>query len=189
MRFSARWRPQQHCEKLEQLSWGWSGGPSSTTDAIYQQMAAEGQSFFNASGDSDAFTVGSSSANGVDNPNQKHYGAPSSCPYITQVGGTTLTTGSGAAYSSEIVWNWGLNGSSYDGSGGGVSLRIYSIPAGKLEDQHDGQSGVYTTQRNIPDVALTADDVYVISGGSGAGSSGWGGTELRCAIMGRLHPP
>ena len=31
-------------------------------------MAAQGQSFFNASGDSDAFTVGANSVNGVDNP-------------------------------------------------------------------------------------------------------------------------
>ena len=38
--------------------WGWSGGPSTTTDNIFKQMASQGQSFFNASGDSDAFTVG-----------------------------------------------------------------------------------------------------------------------------------
>ena len=48
-------------------SWGWSGGPSTTTDNIFKNMAAVGQSFFNASGDSDAFTTGASSVNGVDN--------------------------------------------------------------------------------------------------------------------------
>ena len=48
-------------------SWGWSGGPKTTTDTIFKSMAVVGQSFFNASGDSDAFTTGKSSANGVDN--------------------------------------------------------------------------------------------------------------------------
>ena len=87
-------------------SWGWSGGPSTTTDSIFKNMAAVGQSFFNASGDSDAFTTGASSVNGVDNPSS--YNAPSSSPYITQVGGTTLTmNGTGASYASETVWNWG----------------------------------------------------------------------------------
>lgn len=80
-------------------SWGWSGGPTTTTDAIFQQMMAQGQSFLNASGDADAFTTGANSVNGVDNPSQALAGAPSSCPYITQVGGTTLTmNGTGASY-------------------------------------------------------------------------------------------
>ena len=34
---------------------------------------------------------------------------PSDSTNITEVGGTTLTTGSGASYSSETVWNWGLD--------------------------------------------------------------------------------
>ena len=37
-------------------SWTWGGGPSTTIDGIFQQMAAQGQSFFQASGDSDAYT-------------------------------------------------------------------------------------------------------------------------------------
>ena len=49
-------------------SWGWGGGPNTTTDNIFTNMAAVGQSFFNAAGDSDAFTPGAGSANGVDNP-------------------------------------------------------------------------------------------------------------------------
>ena len=38
-------------------SWGWIGGPNATTDQIFQQMAAQGQSFFVASGDSDAYQL------------------------------------------------------------------------------------------------------------------------------------
>lgn len=69
--------------EIKQLScsWGWGGGPSGTTDNLFKQMAAQGQSFFSASGDSDAFPAG-----GVDDPSQAN--APSSCPYITVVGGT-----------------------------------------------------------------------------------------------------
>ncbi|HUB87007.1 MAG TPA: protease pro-enzyme activation domain-containing protein [Verrucomicrobiae bacterium] len=159
-------------------SWGWSGGPVTTTDNIYMQMAAQGQSFFNASGDSDAFTVGASSVNGVDNPNNEN--APSSSPYITQVGGTTLTTGSGAVYSSETVWNWNNKGRPGVGSSGGVSS-YYSIPTWQTNISMTANLGS-TTQRNIPDVALTADQVYVISGGSGAGSSGWGGTSCAAPL-------
>jgi len=36
-------------------SWGWGGGPDTNADTIFQQMAAQGQSFFAASGDSDAY--------------------------------------------------------------------------------------------------------------------------------------
>jgi subtilase family serine protease len=90
--------------QVKQLScpWGWGGGPSITTDNIFKQMAAQGQSFFSASGDSDAFTTGANSVNGVDNSSLVN--APSSSPYITMVGGTTLSTsGPEGAWASEKV--------------------------------------------------------------------------------------
>ena len=151
-------------------SWGWNGGPSTTTDNIFKQLAAQGQSFFNASGDSDAFTVGANSVNGVDNTSTAN--APSSCPYITQVGGTTLTmSGTGASFTSETVWNWGGG----TGSSGGISSS-YSIPS--------WQTGVSTlastTQRNIPDVAMTADNCYVISGNGSANV--FGGTSCAAPL-------
>jgi len=154
-------------------SWGWSGGPSITTDNIFKQMAAQGQSFFTASGDADAFTIGSFSSNGVDNPSWT--GAPASSPYITSVGGTTLTTtGPGGAWSSETVWNWGfVSGSGYVGSGGGISS-YYPIPSWQSALSFAGNGGS-TTFRNIPDVALTADNVYVVYG-NGANMS-LGGTS------------
>ena len=36
-------------------SWVWSGGPNATTDQLFQQFAAQGQSFFQASGDWGAY--------------------------------------------------------------------------------------------------------------------------------------
>ena len=62
-----------------QLSCSWSGGPPNPAgEQIFLQMAAQGQSFFTACGDSDAFTGPIS--------------FPSDSPHIVVVGGTTLTT-------------------------------------------------------------------------------------------------
>ena len=51
-------------------SWTWSGGPSTTTETLFKNMASYGQSFFQASGDTDAFVAGSN--NDVDNSLQIH---------------------------------------------------------------------------------------------------------------------
>lgn len=148
-------------------SWGW-GGPSSTTDNIFKEMAAQGQSFFCASGDNDAYTSGSRSVNGVDNPSLQN--APSDSPYLTSVGGTTLRTGPGGSWSSETVWNWGLTHGSYVGSGGGISS-YYSIP-GWQANVSMASNGGSTTHRNIPDVALTADNVHADYGNGRGGTLG-----------------
>jgi subtilase family serine protease len=141
-------------------SWGWSG-PSNTTDAIFMSMDAVGQTFFNASGDNQAFTPGSNSVNGVDNPAAEN--APSSNPYITQVGGTTLTmNGTGASWASEVVWNWAVEkGDLGVGSSGGISS-YYSIPSWQTNVSNMAGRGGSTSFRNIPDVAANADDVYEI---------------------------
>src|SRR5207244_1552541 len=116
----------------------------SATEQIFQQFAAQGQSFFNASGDSDAYV-------GPISP-------PADDPYVTSVGGTTLTTSSpGGSWTSEIVWNW--NGGI--GSGGGIST-TYPIPVWQQGLNMFASHGS-TTMRNIPDVALTADNIYVIA--------------------------
>jgi hypothetical protein len=141
-------------------SWGWTGGPSLTTDQIFQQMAAQGQTYFNATGDGDAFLP-----NQVDNPNFP--GEPSSTPFITQVGGTTLTmNGNGASYTSETVWNWGVRfGANFDGIGssGGISS-FYGIPSWQTNINMPARQGS-ATARNIPDVSMTADDVFLIADG------------------------
>jgi hypothetical protein len=164
-------------------SWSWSGGPSTTTDNIFKSMAAAGQSFFNAAGDGDAFTTGASSVNGVDNASSDN--APSSSPYITQVGGTTLSmNGNGASYLSETVWNWGVEyGSQYDGVGssGGISS-YYPIPYWQTNISNLTSRGGSLTSRNIPDVACNADNVYVVSGGGGVGSGGTGGTSCAAPL-------
>jgi subtilase family serine protease len=133
-------------------SWTWGGGPSTTTDSIFTNMAAVGQSFFQASGDSDAYS-GSTSSD-----------YPSDSPYITSVGGTTLTmngTGMNASYASETVWNWGYDSyaGQYVGSSGGISTS-YRIPYWQTNINMTANQGS-TTKRNVPDVALTADNIFV----------------------------
>jgi len=144
-------------------SWG-GGGVNASAENIFKQMGAQGQSFFNATGDSDAFT--------------STITFPSDSTNITEVGGTTLTTGSGATYSSETVWNWGLVQGQYIGSSGGVST-YYGIPYYQLGIDMVANQGS-TTMRNVPDVALTADNIYVVYGN---GSSGiFGGTSCAAPL-------
>ncbi len=134
-----------------QISSSWTYGIDPTTEQIYQQFAAQGVSFFNASGDSDAWL--GSVATPCDDPN------------ITIVGGTTLTTtGPVGAWVSETTWNWDVEyGSEFDGqgSGGGISGR-YKIPSWQLGVDMSGNQGS-TMARNVPDVAMAADNVYVIA--------------------------
>lgn len=132
-------------------SWGNSspGGRDPTSEGIFKQMSAQGQSFFNATGDSDAFLGG--------------VPFPSESTNITQVGGTSLsTTGPGGAWSGETAWNRGGG----VGTSGGVSAN-YGIPGWQqgivMTDNHGS-----TTQRNVPDVALTGENIYVTYDNGGA---------------------
>jgi Pro-kumamolisin, activation domain/Bacterial surface protein, Ig-like domain/Immunoglobulin domain/Immunoglobulin I-set domain/Bacterial Ig-like domain (group 3)/Bacterial Ig domain len=154
-------------------SWTWGGGPSTTIDNIFKQMAAQGQSFFQASGDSDAYT-GSQT---LDNSSQAT--APVDSTNLTCVGGTTLTmSGAGVSWSSETVWNWNNSGQPNVGSGGGIST-YYTIPWWQTNVNIAANSGS-TVWRNIPDVALTADNVFVdYNNGS---SGGFGGTSCAAPL-------
>jgi uncharacterized repeat protein (TIGR01451 family) len=153
-------------------SWGWTGSPNTTTHQLFQQMAMQGQSFFQASGDGDAWV----------NPIWE----PGDDPDITIVGGTTLAmNGFGASYASETVWNWGYtgtpwapNGDGYIGSGGGISAD-YAIPSWQTNINMAIPHGS-TTMRNIPDVALTADNVFVVYGGGSQGA--FGGTSCAAPL-------
>jgi hypothetical protein len=125
-------------------SWGWRPyDPNS--EQIYRQFAAQGQTFFNASGDYDAELDGA-------------LWAPMDEPYITIVGGTTLrTSGPGGSWASEAVWNWG-NGV---GSSGGFSTN-YALPSWQQGIDMTANQGS-TSHRNFPDVAMVADNVFVIA--------------------------
>ena len=149
-------------------SWSWSGGPDPAVDGIFQQMAVQGQSFFQAAGDSDAYT-GSSV---LDDPNQIN--TPVDSPYLTSVGGVTLTMfGLGTSWSSEQVWNYHSLGGRWAniGTGGGIST-FYPIPEWQTNVNMTTNHGS-TVWRCIPDVALTADGIYVaFNNGTNGGLAG-----------------
>jgi subtilase family serine protease len=130
----------------------WSSSTATNYDDILKLMATHGQSYFQASGDADAYTgtqpLDSGTTVLVDSP------------YATIVGGTTLTmNGYGASWSAETVWNYNLDGNPNEGSGGGIST-YYHIPYWQTNVSMANNHGS-TTKRNIPDVALTADNVFV----------------------------
>lgn len=146
-------------------SWGWNGGPDATTEQIFKQMRAQGQTYFNASGDSDAFTPGQ-----VDNPSE--ITEPSSSTNIIQVGATTLTATNPV---SETVWNWGGG----TGSSGGISTSN-PIPNWQTGISMIANHGS-TTGRNIPDVALTGDNIFV-KYGNGLNATNVGGTSCAAPL-------
>jgi subtilase family serine protease len=129
-------------------SWGESENRSSSAllsgeNSIFQEMAAQGQSIFAASGDSGAYDKGSTLS--VEDP--------ASQPFITGTGGTQLFVAQNKSYDHETTWNEsGLNRGS---SGGGISA-IWSIPSYQ-QGVVSASSMVSSVMRNVPDVSLNAD--------------------------------
>ncbi|MCL5097880.1 MAG: protease pro-enzyme activation domain-containing protein [Candidatus Omnitrophica bacterium] len=122
----------------KQLSCSWGFDIDVNTQQIFEQFAAQGQSFFLASGDNGAF------AGPVVQPSDN--------PYITVVGGTALTTDASGSWVSETTWN---------GSSGGIST-LFPIPVWQQGIDMSLNQGS-TTMRNLPDVAMVASNVWVIA--------------------------
>lgn len=134
----------------KQISSSWLIGDDPSYDTAYQQMAAQGQSFFQASGDDGAFYPGIEQS--TDDTN------------ITLVGGTTLTmNGTGNTYQSETVWNgYTTEETPPLVSGGGVSLNDLPIPIWQTGINMTANGGS-TTDRNVPDVAMNADNIFCVA--------------------------
>jgi subtilase family serine protease len=149
----------------KQLSSSWGGGPPNPlAEQIFQQMALQGQSFYDAVGDTDAF---------VDQVNPPEF--PAESPNITLVGGTVLTTGTGSTYSFEQVWNDRFpRYPGYQGTCGGISPD-YAIPTWQ-QGVSMASNGGSTTQRNMPDVAMIAFNIWIAYDGGTTGPDG-GGTS------------
>ena len=152
---------------------GGNGSPNPGGDVLLMQMAAQGQSFFAASGDTDSFS----------NANPPYW--PEESPYATAVGGTVLTmNGLGTSYASETVWN-PLPGDlgSVLGSGGGLTAN-YAIPYWQQGVSMSANLGS-TAQRNIPDVAMVASglDIRYNNGSEGGASGTSAGAPLWAGFM------
>jgi len=150
-----------------QISSSWLIDDTPQFAQIYAEFAVQGQSFFQASGDSGAYYPGIFQFE--------------DSPLVTLVGGTTLTsTGAGGIWASEQVWNngWDPIAGHEWASGGGIS-QVYSIPSWQTNINMTANHGS-TTMRNIPDVALTADNIYIW--GDGAPITDVGGTSCAAPL-------
>jgi len=130
--------------------------PSPMQNQEMEEFAAQGQSFFMASGDE-----------GSNGDNNQNPWAPFG-PLVTDVGGTSFTTsGAGGPWLSETTWG---------GSAGGVasSMPIPDYQQG-VSMAHNQGSMVY---RNFPDVAIEANTENTVVGGDGSVYTGWGGTSF-----------
>src|SRR5208283_1727166 len=90
-------------------------------------------------------------------------------------------TGPGGAWVSETTWNWGgtVAGDSSIGVSGGISEN-FPIPYWQQGISMAANEGS-TTMRNVPDVAMTADNVFVVgddgsdytAGGTSCAAPAW----------------
>jgi len=136
-------------------------------NTAFQQMAAQGQSIFAASGDHGANDNGSSLS--VDDP--------ASQPYMVGVGGTAFSTnGAGGSYKSETTWNNNI------GAGGGGISTIWRIPSYQSGVVGSTASKGSTTARNVPDVSLDADPNTGYSVYYGGGWTVYGGTSCAAPL-------
>jgi kumamolisin len=121
-------------------SWGWTPADPTTLNPYFEKMAAQGQTFFAASGDSSTWS-------------SKVEAWPADNAYVVSVGGTDLVTASaGGAWKSETAWV---------DSGGGISPDKIAIPtwqkiSGVINSTNKGS----TTYRNGPDVSANANFTF-----------------------------
>jgi subtilase family serine protease len=142
--------------KVLSSSWGWNPADAASDDPIFQEFAAQGQTFVNASGDSGQF-------------NSSTYFFPAVDPYVTQIGGTDLmTTRPGGAWAGETAW-----AQSGGGYVSGTPIPTWQQLPGVINSTNLGS----TTLRNSPDVSAEAnfDNPTVVNGSF---VTGYGGTSF-----------
>ena len=130
-------------------SWGW-GEHFATDDALFREMAAQGQSMLTASGD-----YSSLQASGP---------WPEEDANLTAVGGTDLVTaGPGGAWSSETGWRDSAGGPSVDKTIGIPSYQQAYVTAANHAS---------ATLRNVPDIAASSDFNMYFCSNNGCSSAG-----------------
>jgi kumamolisin len=138
----------------------------SIDEKLFAQAVAEGQHWFASSGDNGTDDC-------LDGGTAVSVDFPGSSPYVMSVGGTNvrgkIRRGDVAAWRGETVWQ---ESNSNGATGGGASI-LYPKPAyQRALTPNDGA-------RDVPDVALIADDVndglWIVQGGQLQGD--WGGTS------------
>jgi len=168
-------------------SWTWEGSeaaPLAVIPGIFQQYAAQGQSFFQASGD-----FGSYVPNPAAPPAAAHPAEPIiDSALMTVVGGTQLTTapaGTTPYYQSERTWNNPQKFPNGAASGGGFCQHYQGTGPGGMGTMYPDlplpayQANVASSDTNvtanqaqgiagfrmIPDVSIVADQIAGFAGG------------------------
>src|SRR5256714_7340572 len=171
--------------QIASTSWGLCENSSGnaelqTLDAIFKQGAAQGISFFAASGDSGAYDCGDTNL-AVD--------SPADDPYIIGVGGTNLQLNSGA-YGSESVWAnpHKTQRRPQDAGGGGGPSKPFQQPIWPKGLPRPSQ---YSNGfRQVPDISADADPatgyaIYCTVTNAGCPGTGWisiGGTSASAPL-------
>jgi subtilase family serine protease len=138
-------------------SWTWYPPDATTLDPYLEEFAAQGQNYFQATGDGGHWVTGAEIW-------------PADNQYVTGVGGTDLETASaGGPWASETAWSDG---------GGGISPNHVAIPSWQIPAA-DGCSACSTTYRNGPDVSANANfTFYVCADQTTCSANLYGGTSF-----------
>jgi len=136
-------------------SWTWNPPDPGTDDPYFEKMASQGQTFFQAAGDSGGYT-GSAPW-------------PANSAYVIAVGGTDLTTsGAGGPWASESAWSNG-------GGGYGTNVDIPSWQVAAVAHC----TGCSQKYRDVPDVAANANySFYVCADQKACSANEYGGTSF-----------
>jgi kumamolisin len=142
-------------------SWGWTPADPGSLNGYWETMAAQGQNFFAASGDSSTWS-------------KSNEAWPADAAFVVSVGGTDLnTTGAGGAWASETAWA---------SSGGGITPDSIAIPSWQTAAAATCNSaglGCSKTLRNGPDVSANANyTFYVCADQTTCTANDYGGTSF-----------
>ncbi len=138
-------------------SWGWTPADPNTLNPYWEKMAAQGQTFLAASGDSSTWST-------------RNEAWPADAAYVVGVGGTDLMTAkAGGPWSSETAWV---------DSGGGISPDKIAIPSWQKPVITSTNKGS-TTYRNGPDISANANfTFYTCSDQTTCLANEYGGTSF-----------
>ena len=175
---------------------GWGSSFLNSTNQLFKQANAQGQTIMAAAGDAGATDcdTGSSATEGL------AVDFPASSPNVTGMGGTQFNgdaaaTGSGSTWATTQYWTgtsgsdvissarsyipeaaWNDASAGYFGGGGGGASSFFAKPAWQVETGASGMTTQVSTDasRDVPDLALDASDVhdgllYCVSGSCGNG--------------------
>jgi hypothetical protein len=147
------------CKQLSS-SYSWSDPNYIQDNGVFDEFAAQGQTFLNCSLDDGSY--------GTTFP----FTYPQDDIWVTGVGGTDLvTSGPGGTWVSESAWT---------DSGGGMTINQIGIPDWQLP-AINASNGGSTSLRNVPDIAAEGNtDNYLCYTNTGVQScaDGWGGTSI-----------